>query len=110
MMVTSWRYPAGTDRGQCYQCGGPTPAQVHEVQGGRLLQSRACQQASWKKSHKAECGRYAAHTGRGEGGAAARGALPFEWTRETLGPCASLCGFLGARAACTGAASGTRCA
>ena len=92
----SWRYPAGTDRGQCYQCGGPATARCTKCKAV-VYCSRACQQASWKKSHKTECGRYAAHTGRGEGGAAARGALPFEWTRETLGPCASLCGFLGAR-------------
>ena len=91
-----WRYPAGTDRGQCYQCGGPATARCTKCKAV-VYCSRACQQASWKKSHKTECGRYAAHTGRGEGGAAARSALPFEWTRETLGPCASLCGFLEAR-------------
>ena len=70
-----WRYPAGTDRGQCYQCGGPATARCTKCKAV-VYCSRACQQASWKKSHKTECGRYAAHTGRGEGGAAARSALP----------------------------------
>ena len=85
-------------RGRCFACGRDGADAKCSRCKAVVFCGRACQRRAWG-AHKAECARFKSHMALApsESGAGARTALPFEWARETLGPCVSMCGFLDAR-------------